>query len=368
MSNAFESGVWPNDSVGLARELEREDPNQLVCFLLSPFEPREVFDSVLDAVNASCQLCGQSAGIQIQCRRADSLHEAKTIHDDIWRHIAAADILVIDVTELRPNVMIELGVAAALRQQMHVILIKADDDSSHLPFNAFAQRCLHYRRSIVGDSDFLNGLSKAMIQAITSAPYLPVATALPTPRTHFRVDFAEGDRPDLILSPSITHRRQISGCLEFGSFFVFRNSWLLLTNGEYRNVRVRVRFRFAGLSQEPENAFFGVSLRNQHFHANWGHLVLLRASGRAIRIEPQNDIGKFENIDEGIIPNFQHESSAFTELTVAFVEGRLEFSVGPINKTVLESVMPDVYYAGKVRLSISNCRVQIKEIEFTPIE
>lgn len=165
--------MWPNDVVADPRELERDSPHRLVCFLLSPFDPPEVFNPVHDAVQAACNLCATSAGIAIECRRADTLHEAKTIHDDIWRHIAAADLLVVDVTGLNPNVMIEFGVAAALRRPGQVILIKSADDTSRLPFNAFAQRYVTYRKSILGDREFIIGLQAAMIQAITPAPYVP---------------------------------------------------------------------------------------------------------------------------------------------------------------------------------------------------
>jgi hypothetical protein len=112
--------VWPNDAVLHPQELSWESPHYLVCFLLSPFEPRAVFDQVHAAVAHVCGLCAQSAGITIECRRADTLHESKTIHDDIWQHIAAADVLVVDATGLSPNVMIEYGVAAAQRRPSQV--------------------------------------------------------------------------------------------------------------------------------------------------------------------------------------------------------------------------------------------------------
>jgi hypothetical protein len=361
-----ESTVWPNDVVGMPRELERESPHRLVCFLLSPFEPREVFDPVHDAVVAACALCAQSAGIEIECRRADTLHEAKAVHDDIWRHIASADLLVVDVTGLNSNVMIELGVAAAMRRPTQVILIKAADDPSRLPFNAFAQRYLPYRRSIVGDRDFLVGLHTAMIQAITPAPYVPppIASGL---ANGLHVDFQQRDWPDIVLSPGITHRRRVDDCLEFGSFYVFRNSWLLLTAADYHNARVRIRFRFAALAKDPPSAFLGISLRNQHFHANWGHMVLLRANGRVIRTEPQNDAGAYQDVEVGEVPAFNHKARDLIEMTVTFTEDQLSLSVDSVKAIVPVSAMPYVYGAGKVRVSTSLCRVQIREIELTPL-
>jgi hypothetical protein len=194
-----------------------------------------------------------------------------------WRRIAAADLLVVDVTGLNPNVMIQFGVAAALRRPGQVILIKSADDTFRLPFNAFAQRYVSYRKSILGDPQFIAGLQAAMIQAITPAPYVP-SPRIASTSANYRVDFRDGDRPDLILSPAVTHRRCVDDCLEYGSFFVFRNSRLLLTSADYRNVRVKASFRFGSLAKDPRGAFFGVSLRNHHFHANWGHFVYLRGT------------------------------------------------------------------------------------------
>lgn len=364
--SAPESTVWPNDVVGLPRELERESPHRLVCFLLSPFEPREVFDPVHDAVAAACTLCARSAGIEIECRRADTLREAKAVHDDIWRHIASADLLVVDVTGLNSNVMIELGVAAAMRRPTQVILIKAADDPSRLPFNAFAQRYLLYRRSIVGDPDFLVGLHTSMIQAITPAPYIPSPLSSGA-ATGLHIDFQQGDRPDILLSPGVTHRRRVDDCLEFGSFYVYRNSWLLLTSADYRNTRVCIRFRFAALGKDPPSAFLGISLRNQHFLANWGHMVLLRADGRVIRTEPENDKGAYHDVDVGEIPSFKHDARDLIEITATFTDEHFSLSAGPVKAQIPVSAMPYVYGAGKVRVSIAACQVHIREIELTPL-
>lgn len=285
------STVWPNDVVNDPSELERDSPHSLVCFLLSPFAPREVFDPVFAAVQEACSLCARNAGVSIECRRADTLFEAKAIHDDIWRHIAGADVLVVDVTGLNPNVMIEFGVAAALRRPTQVILIKAADDDTKLPFNAFAQRYIQYRRSILGDPNFLVALQLAMVQAITPAPYVPQSQPKAS-ADGFRLDLRSGDRPDLLLSPAITHRRSLEDGIEYGSFLVFRNSWLLLGAADYRNVRVVVKFRFGQVLKQPD-AFIGISLRNQHYHANWGHLALVGVDGRVWRTEPEDDGGKY---------------------------------------------------------------------------
>ena len=356
--------VWPNNIALDPQELFRDSPHRLVCFLLSPFEPREEYEEVHAAVSLACKLCGQSAGIEIECRRADTLYEAKTIHDDIWRHISAADLLVIDVTGLNPNVMIEYGVAAAFRQPHQVILIKSEDDPSRLPFNAFAQRYLPYRRSILGDQNFIGGLHQSMIQAITPAPYMP-STLATIPSNGFKIDLRDGDRPDLILSPGITHRRATPDGIEFGSFYVFRNSWLLLSDGIYHGVRAQIRFRFQEILNEPSRSFLGISLRNQHFHANWGHMVLLRANGRIVRTEPEDDQGKYNDVPVDSIKEFDYRKPEYIDLTVEMDDSNLSFSVGNITNKVDVAQMPYVYSAGKVRVATSMCRVIIQEIELT---
>jgi hypothetical protein len=354
--------VWPNDVVLDPQELSRESPHRLVCFLLSPFEPRDVYDQVHGAVAFACELCAKSAGIEVECRRADTLRESKTIHDDIWRHIASADFLVVDVTGLNANVMIEYGVAAALRRPHQVILIKSVDDPSRLPFNAFAQRYLAYHRSVLGDQGFIQGLYQSMIQAITPAPFLPRTVAV-TSDIGFSLDLRQGDRPDLILSPAITHRRIADDGLECGSCYVFRNSWLLLSGAEYRNVRARIRFRFQDVLKNPGDAFLGISLRNQHFYANWGHMVLIRADGRVLRTEPVDDQGKYHDVDIALLPGFDYRKPEFIDLSVEMDDNRLAFCAGSAKGEVAVAAMPYVYSAGKVRVAAAACRVRIQEID-----
>lgn len=298
--------------------------------------------------------------------RADTLHESKTIHDDIWRHIASADILVVDVTGLNPNVMMEYGVAAALRRPQQVILIKSEDDPSRVPFNAFAQRYLTYRRSLLGDNPFIQGLFQSMIQAVTPAPYVPPG-ATTAGSSGFNVDLRHGDRPDLILSPAITHRRVVQQGVEFGSFYVFRNSWLLLTGSEFRNVRARLRFRFQSVLNEADPGFLGLSVRNQHFHANWGHLVTLWTNGVMMRTEPEDDRGTYKDVTVGALPDFDFHTHDSIDFTVQIDEERLSFQAGCVAGDVRLDSMPYVYGAGKVRAMISKCRVLLEEIELVPV-
>jgi len=82
-------------------------------------------------VQDACTKVGQSFGAKIECIRADKIGGGGTIHADIWAYIALADVLVFDLTGLNGNVLVELGVAAAMRSQDSVILLRdrADPDA-----------------------------------------------------------------------------------------------------------------------------------------------------------------------------------------------------------------------------------------------
>ena len=73
---AMGGSVWPNDVVREPGKLERDHPEHLVCFLLSPFEPPALFDEVYAAVRTVCERCAHDAGVPIECLRADSLSDA----------------------------------------------------------------------------------------------------------------------------------------------------------------------------------------------------------------------------------------------------------------------------------------------------
>jgi hypothetical protein len=271
------------------------------------------------------------------------------------------------VTGLNPNVMYEHGVAAAIRRPHQVIVIKSKDDELRHPFDVSPLRYLTYNRSVMGDQDFIQSLCQSMLQAVTPAPYVPpVATA--EVYGFSAIDLRKGDRRDLILSPGITHRRLAEDGLEFGSYYMFRNSWLLLTNSKYHNVRARVRFRFQNLINESDPGFLAVSFRGQHFLANWGgHIVLVGSDGRVWHTEPQAESGQYQDVTVGYLQEFDWHKAEFIELCVEIDDKRLAFSIGNVAHEVPVKDMPYVYGAGNVRVATWKCRVRIQEIELTQL-
>jgi hypothetical protein len=363
--------VWPNDVVSDAQELHRDSPHNLVCFLICPFKPHHESAQVLAAVKIACDMCSRMMGTPIEVKRADSFSESKVIHDDIWRHIAKADVLVVDVTGQNANVMYEYGMAAAVRRPAQVIAIKSKDDELSHPFDVGPLRYLSYERSIIGAQEFLKNLYESMLQALTPAPYVP--PLVNANAAGFRtIDLRDNDRPDLILSPGITHRRIMEDGLEFGSFYVFRHSWFILTGSDYHNVRARVKFRFQDLwkdgMKEPDTPFLCLALRSQHVFANWGgYIVAVGSNGKVWRTEPHNELGKYDDVTVGHLDAFDWQKAELVDLEVEIDDRHLSFKVGNVRHEVLVKDMPYVYGAGKVRVTTSRCRVLIRELELTPL-
>ena len=92
-------------------------------------------------------------------------------------------------------------------------------------------------------------------------------------------------------------------------------------------------------------------------------MVLLRADGRVWQTAPENDHGKYRDIEIGPISGFDYTKPTFVDLEVAIDGTELRFDVGGVVDQVPIQTMPYVYGAGKVRVVTSMCRVRIQEIE-----
>jgi hypothetical protein len=356
-----ESSIWPRDVIQDPRELERGSPHQLVCFHLTPFEPASVFDPLHTLVKMVCHSIGEKEGIDIDVRRADTFVEAKPIHDDIWRHILAADFLVVDLTGLNANVMIELGVAASIRKPLHLIFIRSADEDGPLPFNMFAQRCLPYERSVLGDTRFANQLRAAIIQAITPAPYVPEDRIQPisVPCT---ITFEGGRDDERLISPSSTHRRIVGKMLEFGSYYVFHKSWLLVGNQNFADVRVTARVEFGSRVGGADDGFISLSIRNQHFFANYGYYTLVRPDGSVWRTQPKDEAGNYEDVRMGELSSAERGDAKVIEIVSSFSPTTYETRVGSVAYSCAVQDLPYVFPSGRIRVSTSKCRMRLHSI------
>lgn len=122
-----------------------ERDNQKLCFVIMPYGKRldigdqtEVnFDDVYEFIIKEVV----QDRLQMQVIRSDKISNPGWIHRDMLEHIYSADVAIVDITTLNPNVFYELGVRHALRRSV-TILIKRR--RTNIPFNIQGQRIIQY--------------------------------------------------------------------------------------------------------------------------------------------------------------------------------------------------------------------------------
>ena len=113
------------------------------CFVIMPFgrktdaEGNEIdFDPVYDDVIREPV---ERAGLD--CLRCDEIEAAGSIHEDMFEQLATADVAVVDITNLNPNVFYELGARHALAKSVTVLIRKRGGAT---PFNIQDLRVIEY--------------------------------------------------------------------------------------------------------------------------------------------------------------------------------------------------------------------------------
>jgi O-acetyl-ADP-ribose deacetylase (regulator of RNase III) len=113
------------------------------CFVIMPFGEKKDLDGksidfdkiyrdfIKDAV----------AELGIECVRCDEIAETGWIHSKMFKHIFEADVAVVDITALNPNVFYELGTRHALNKHVTVLIRKAGTPT---PFNIQGFQMLEY--------------------------------------------------------------------------------------------------------------------------------------------------------------------------------------------------------------------------------
>jgi hypothetical protein len=77
----------------------------------------------------------------VTCIRSDEISESGMIHREMIEHTYTADIAVVDITTLNPNVFYELGVRHALRKSITVLIRQK---GTKLPFNIQGLNVIEY--------------------------------------------------------------------------------------------------------------------------------------------------------------------------------------------------------------------------------
>jgi O-acetyl-ADP-ribose deacetylase (regulator of RNase III) len=113
------------------------------CFVIMPFgEKKDLdgkpinFDKIYtDFIKSAVTELG------LECIRCDEIGETGWIHSKMFKHIFDADVAVVDITSLNPNVFYELGIRHALNKYVTVLIRKTGTPT---PFNIQGFQMMEY--------------------------------------------------------------------------------------------------------------------------------------------------------------------------------------------------------------------------------
>lgn len=87
--------------------------------------------------------------LDLNCVRCDEIAGAGSIHKDMFNQILDADVAIVDLSTLNPNVLYELGVRHALRNKTTVLIQRK---GTRPPFNIHGYRCITYDETEPSDA------------------------------------------------------------------------------------------------------------------------------------------------------------------------------------------------------------------------
>lgn len=106
------------------------------------------------AIQPACEKVGFNA------LRVDQLEGVYNINQKIIEHIFSSHVIVADLTDWRPNVFYEMGVAHAIDNKTIMIIQKKDK----VPFDVHSYRCIEYEQTEAG----LTKLSNSLVNSLKS--------------------------------------------------------------------------------------------------------------------------------------------------------------------------------------------------------
>jgi hypothetical protein len=124
-----------------AQELARE------CFVIMPFGEKDDqgqvidFDKIHKEIIAAAIESLRDDKIFIKCIRCDEVEQAGLIHERMIKYILDAEVAVVDITTLNPNVFYELGVRHALKDRVTVLIRR---EGTKNPFNITGMNTIEY--------------------------------------------------------------------------------------------------------------------------------------------------------------------------------------------------------------------------------
>jgi hypothetical protein len=358
----MQTAVWPFDVVNRPIPTDRDSPNHLRCFLICPFTPKDRFDDLYTLLCNVCLDVSKALSCKVECVRADKITSAGVIHSEIWTQISQADVIVADVSGLNANVMLELGVAATIKQKSQVIIIKDADCQELFLFDIGPARHILYKRTAAGFQRLYADLHFSLQMALSGAPL--VHTGVISPELPLTADFANQADVSWLISPSTAHRRVLTDSLEYGSFYVFRNSWLSVSNLSISTFDLTAEIRFSEC--HDQSGWIGISLRNQSYFANYGHLFYLTTDGKVMRTEPQDDNGEFVESQIGLLPNFVLDATPH-KFHARLTDTEFFFEVDGVGEKIAVANMPYVYAGGRILLQTYRVRAGLRSISISSV-
>ena len=142
------------------------------CFVIMPFgdpqrDPRGCaeFDYIYThCIKRSVESVTAGTGERIECHRADEEHRPGEVMAHVAEWLAEADLVIADLSSLRPNVFYELGIRHALRNGT-IILARQFDD---IPFDLRGMRAIRYDYDPISLETLKLALTEAICSAIAS--------------------------------------------------------------------------------------------------------------------------------------------------------------------------------------------------------
>jgi hypothetical protein len=300
---------------------------------------------------------------EIQVYYAGEIVGSSAIHPDIWTHILQADIIVADITGYNPNVMYELGVAAAWRLNSSVIIVRDKCDGYTFAFDLQpARQILYESSSVEWISKLLELLTENMLTCLAPVPFQHEPDIEVPPS--FEADLTDGRDTEYLWSPGPGHRRLIDGGLEFGSPYYFPYSWLSPPKLRPAKVEVQAEMKFTlRIGETP--CWIGVALRSQGYLAGNGteYLAWLDKDGMVHRTGPALDARGKDEHDVERLTHFDPASGSFIPFRVSIDDQYWRISVQDIKFSISVSDLPHVFPHGRIMFQSYWCRAAIRHVK-----
>jgi O-acetyl-ADP-ribose deacetylase (regulator of RNase III) len=133
------------------------------CFVIMPFgKKKDVDGTEVDFDYVYHELIEKAVEeLGVECDRCDEIIDTGSIHKKMFRGIFDAEVAVVDITSLNPNVFYELGVRHALHK--HITLVIRRNSNLPIPFNINGLNIVGYE---IGTSDQIESYRKKIREHI----------------------------------------------------------------------------------------------------------------------------------------------------------------------------------------------------------